>query len=113
MSGQDDPDKLMQGAKRHGERHRRWLREGGDASVAGRLAQIDKVAQARAELEKANARFLLALRAKLTPEQWKALQAFRAERRDRRMWRRGGRGAGPGPGNGANAPAPPPSNPPQ
>lgn len=77
------------------------------------LAQIDKVAQARAELEKANARFLLALRAKLTPDQWKALQAFRAERRDRRMWRRGGPGAGPGPGTGANAPAPPPSNPPQ
>jgi Spy/CpxP family protein refolding chaperone len=41
------------------------------------LAQIDKVAQARAELEKANARFLLALRAKLTPEQWKQLQANR------------------------------------
>jgi Spy/CpxP family protein refolding chaperone len=42
------------------------------------LAQIDKVAQARAELEKANARFLLAIRAKLTPEQWKLLQADRA-----------------------------------
>jgi Spy/CpxP family protein refolding chaperone len=42
------------------------------------LAQIDKVAQTRAELEKANARFLLAIRAKLTPEQWKQLQADRA-----------------------------------
>lgn len=42
------------------------------------LAQIDKVAQARAELEKANARFLLAIRSKLTPEQWKLLQADRA-----------------------------------
>jgi Spy/CpxP family protein refolding chaperone len=41
------------------------------------LAQIDKVAQARAELEKANARFLLAIRAKLTPEQWKLVQEFR------------------------------------
>lgn len=41
------------------------------------LAQIDKVAQARAELEKANARFLLALRAKLTPDQWKQVQEFR------------------------------------
>lgn len=41
------------------------------------LAQIDKVAQARAELEKANARFLLALRGKLTPEQWKQVQDFR------------------------------------
>jgi len=38
------------------------------------LAQIDKVAQARADLEKANARFLLGLRRKLTPEQWKQLQ---------------------------------------
>lgn len=44
------------------------------------LQQIDKVAQARAELEKANARFLLALRAKLTPEQWKELRALRSER---------------------------------
>jgi periplasmic protein CpxP/Spy len=42
------------------------------------LAQIDKVAQARAELEKANARFLLAIRSKLSPEQWKQLQAERA-----------------------------------
>lgn len=75
------------------------------------LAQIDKIAQARAELEKGNARFLLALRAKLTPDQWKALQDLRAERRDRRMWRRGGPGAGPGPGG--NAPAPPAANPPQ
>jgi protein CpxP len=44
------------------------------------LAQIDKVAQSRAELEKANARFLLAIRGKLTPEQWTAVQALRAER---------------------------------
>jgi protein CpxP len=47
-------------------------------SEAKILAQIDKVAQARAELEKANAGFLLAIRAKLTPEQWKQLQADRA-----------------------------------
>jgi len=39
------------------------------------LAQIDKVAQARAELEKANARMLLAVRGVLTPEQWKKVQA--------------------------------------
>jgi Spy/CpxP family protein refolding chaperone len=38
------------------------------------LAQIDKVAQARAELEKANARFLFGIRRVLTPEQWKKLQ---------------------------------------
>jgi periplasmic protein CpxP/Spy len=42
------------------------------------LSQIDKVAQARAELEKANARFLLAIRSKLTPEQWKQMEADRA-----------------------------------
>ena len=42
------------------------------------LAQIDKIASARAELEKANARFLLAIRAKLTADQWKQLQDMRA-----------------------------------
>jgi Spy/CpxP family protein refolding chaperone len=41
------------------------------------VAQIDKVAQARAELEKANARMLLGIRRILTPEQWKKLQAER------------------------------------
>src|SRR5271168_4111497 len=40
------------------------------------LAQIDRVAQARAELEKANARMLLGLRRVLTPDQWKTLQAM-------------------------------------
>ena len=44
------------------------------------LAQIDKVAQARADLEKANAAFLLAIRRKLTAEQWTQLQADRANR---------------------------------
>jgi Spy/CpxP family protein refolding chaperone len=39
------------------------------------LAQIDKVAQGRAELEKANARFLLGIRRVLTQDQWKKLQA--------------------------------------
>ena len=57
------------------------------------LAQIDKVAQARAELEKANARFLFELRAKLTPEQWKQVQEFRQNRPEmRRDWRNGDRG---------------------
>jgi Spy/CpxP family protein refolding chaperone len=37
--------------------------------------QIDRVAQARAELEKANANMLLGLRLLLTPEQWKGLPA--------------------------------------
>jgi Spy/CpxP family protein refolding chaperone len=44
------------------------------------LAQIDKVAQARAELEKANAAYLLAIRSKLTTEQWTQVQAERANR---------------------------------
>ncbi|HEV2688739.1 MAG TPA: Spy/CpxP family protein refolding chaperone [Bryobacteraceae bacterium] len=39
------------------------------------LAQIDRVAQARAELEKANARMLLGIRRTLNPDQWKKLQA--------------------------------------
>jgi periplasmic protein CpxP/Spy len=39
------------------------------------LAQIDRVAQARAELEKAYGRMLLGLRRVLTPDQWKTLQA--------------------------------------
>lgn len=69
------------------------------------LMQIDKVAQARAELEKANARFLLALRGKLTPEQWKQLQADRANRHDGRPGA-GSRCQGP---EGGNQMTPPPS----
>lgn len=38
------------------------------------LAQIDKVAQARAELEKANVRMLLGIRRVLTPDQWSKLK---------------------------------------
>jgi Spy/CpxP family protein refolding chaperone len=38
------------------------------------LAQIDKVAQARAELEKANAKMLLGIRGVLTPDQWTKLR---------------------------------------
>ena len=38
------------------------------------LPQIDRVAQARADLEKANARLLLGLRHVLTPDQWRRLQ---------------------------------------
>jgi periplasmic protein CpxP/Spy len=84
------------------------------------LAQIDKVAQARAELEKAHARYLLALRSKLTPEQWKQVQDLRRNRdgmRDGGGWGPGGRrpgergpgGRGPD-GNGPNgAPPAPPS----
>jgi Spy/CpxP family protein refolding chaperone len=59
------------------------------------VAQIDRVAQARAELEKANARFLLALRSKLTPEQWKQVQTDRLNRGQQgRGWGRNGQGTG-------------------
>jgi len=82
------------------------------------LSQIDRVAQARAELEKANARMLLGLRKELTPEQWKQLAADRAARRDgrgpgsgpgpdgqRHQWRKPGGPAGAPPPDGAGAPA--------
>ena len=80
------------------------------------LAQIDKVAQARAELEKANARYLLALRSKLTPDQWKQVQEFRRNRGPmHEMWRQRmeRRQVVPGPGGPGGdgpvtAPAPPP-----
>ncbi len=49
------------------------------------LLQIDRVAQARAELEKANARMLLGLRSVLTSEQWKQLQADAPNRRGHRL----------------------------
>jgi periplasmic protein CpxP/Spy len=55
------------------------------------LAQIDQVAAARAELFKANARFLLAIRGKLTQDQWKQVQEFRAEHAGAASrWRQGG-----------------------
>ncbi len=78
------------------------------------LAQIDRIAQARAELEKANARMLLGIRKQLTPEQWKLIQSERSERRSgmgpegRRFHGKGGPGAGgpPAPTDGAE-PVPP------
>jgi periplasmic protein CpxP/Spy len=75
------------------------------------LAQIDKVAQARAELEKANARYLLAIRSKLSPDQWKQVQDFRKNRDAMHgRWGRDGRGGrGPGgPGGSPNVAPPPP-----
>ncbi len=72
------------------------------------LAQIDKVAQSRAELEKANARMLLGLRGVLTTAQWKTLQTLGPERRDRfeRREQDGPRGRRSPDNNGA---PPPPS----
>lgn len=61
------------------------------------LSQIDRIADARKELEKANARFLLAIRSKLTPDQWKQLEAMRAARHEHGQYgdRRGQDGRGP------------------
>jgi periplasmic protein CpxP/Spy len=76
-------------------------------------AQIDKVVQSRAALEKANAEFLLAIRMKLTPDQWKQIKNFREEggMRGMRGDMRGHRGGGWGPGGpgGPGGPMPPPS----
>ncbi len=55
-------------------------------------AQIDKIAQARANLEKSNALMLLGIRQVLTVDQWKQLQSQRGMGR---MY--GGRGFGPPP----------------
>ena len=71
------------------------------------MAQIDKVAQARAELEKANARFLFELRAKLTPDQWKQVQEFRQNHEGMRQMRRGGEGRKGNGGDGGTPPPPP------
>ena len=88
-----------------------------DAAIT---AQIDKVVQARGDLERANARFLLAIRDKLTPDQWKQVQAFRENGgmrgEQRQQWRRDGGpgpdGSGPG-GQFRRQPPPPPPTPAQ
>jgi Spy/CpxP family protein refolding chaperone len=75
------------------------------------LPSVDRIAQDRAELEKANARFLLAIRHVLTPEQWNQLQAERPAGPGPRREGLGGSGrrGGPGPGRPAgNAGQPPP-----
>lgn len=63
--------------------------------TAKALAQIDKVAQARAELEKGDAKMLLGIRGVLTPDQWTKLHS-------------GGPGAGqpPAPGGAGASPRP-------
>jgi Spy/CpxP family protein refolding chaperone len=79
------------------------------------LAQVDKLAQARADLEKANARMLLGVRTVLTPEQWTKLQARRAEVfRDRMDGGNGFRGRRDGQGGPGehHPPASAPGNPP-
>ena len=76
------------------------------------LAQIDHTAQARAELEKANAKMLLGIRNVLTPDQWTKLQTEGRDNRRTRM-KHGdnpggpgdsGRPAGPGAPGGSGGP---------
>lgn len=66
------------------------------------LEQIDHTAQARAELEKANAKMLLGIRNVLTPDQWTKLQAEEKDNRRTRM-----RSGGPGGPRGSGQPAGP------
>jgi periplasmic protein CpxP/Spy len=70
------------------------------------LAQIDKVAQARAELEKADARMLFDVRKTLSADQWQKLKALHAEHREDMMRHDGSRGPG-GPTSWQHRPAPP------
>ena len=75
-------------------------------------AQIDRVVSARADLEKANAHFLLDIRMQLKPDQWKQLQTMHQNRmhdgmgeRGPGQWGRDGRGPGMGgPGNQFHGP---------
>jgi Spy/CpxP family protein refolding chaperone len=74
------------------------------------LAQIDHTAQARAELEKANAKMLLGIRNVLTPDQWTKLQTEERDNRRMRIIRRGEMPGGPG-GPGASGHPPGPGGP--
>ena len=64
--------------------------------MAKAQAQIDKVANGRAELEKANAKMLLGIRAVLTPDQWTKLKEHHRFGPDAN----GGPGPAGGPGRG-------------
>jgi Spy/CpxP family protein refolding chaperone len=64
------------------------------------LAEIDHLAQARAELEKANARMLLGIRGVLTSDQWTKLQAARRDYGPMNFDKSGRGGPGGRPGDG-------------
>lgn len=97
------------------------LMDANPVNTAAASAQIDKVANARADLEKANAKMLLSIRGVLTPEQWTKLHERptppaqgsgapaaapgAADGPGAARWR-GGRPAGPG-GSGMDNFAPP------
>jgi Spy/CpxP family protein refolding chaperone len=63
-------------------------------------AQIDKVANARADLEKANAKMLLNIRGVLTPDQWTKLHQHRTPDAQGAPAPAGGPAASGGPGSG-------------
>lgn len=77
------------------------------------LSQIDAIAQARAQLEKANARMLFSIRQVLTPDQWKKLRTLAHNGPPRmngdagpgRGWRSRPGGNPPGPAGGSPPPA--------
>lgn len=88
--------------------------------TAKTLAQIGKIADTRATLEKANAKMLLSIRGVLTADQWTKLQAERHARHEMPAGRGPGgnqdrrgpggpRGRGPGAPSGGSAPATPPA----
>jgi protein CpxP len=80
------------------------------------LSQIDAIAQARAQLEKANARMLFSIRQVLTPDQWKKLRTVARSGPPRgngdggpgRGWRSHPGGSSPG---SAGGPPPPQGEP--
>jgi Spy/CpxP family protein refolding chaperone len=80
--------------------------------VAKASAQIDKVAQARADLEKANAKMLLNIRGALTADQWTKLRDHRFGAPDGQAAPgapAGGQAPGGGPRHGMRGGGPPPS----
>ena len=83
------------------------LMKGPQLEDAKILPAVDRIAQARAELEKANARLMLAIRHVLTPEQWEKLNE-----QGPRPGRSGPMNIGPRQGPG-NAPGGGPGRPPQ
>jgi len=86
------------------------------------LSQIDTIAQARADLEKENARMLFGIRKVLTPEQWTKLKTVVRTHMARRgmgsgrdgwqgrrgNWQGSNRPKGPSGPGGSSQPAPPP-----
>jgi len=72
------------------------------------LAQISKIADSRAELEKTNAKMLLSMRSTLTPDQWTKLQAEHHNHHEG-PGPQGGDKRGDRPGNKRGPGGPPPS----